>query len=99
MDLLPNSWRKKIEVVTESGCWIWTGALSKNGYGNVHIRPKNMVAHKAVYLLLRGPVPEGLDLDHLCRVRCCVNPYHLEPVTRFINLQRGNAIWNKRKKS
>ena len=92
MDSLPLRLSKKIEIVTESGCWIWIGALSKNGYGNVHTRPRNVVAHRAVYQAMRGAIPEGLDLDHLCRVRCCVNPAHLEPVNRTTNLERGGVL-------
>lgn len=90
---LSERFAKKIEVITESGCWIWMGALSSNGYGNVHMRPiGNVVAHRIVYQEVRGFIPDGLDLDHLCRVRCCVNPYHLEPVSRFENLRRGGVI-------
>jgi hypothetical protein len=62
-------------------CWIWTGKLDR-GYGR----------HKAVYEALLGPVPTGLELDHLCRVRACVNPPHLEPVTHKENVLRGETI-------
>src|SRR3990167_4799453 len=79
-----------IQIVPWSGCWIWMGALSKNGYGNVHVRPKNITAHRYVYTQVRGAIPSNLDLDHLCRVRCCVNPDHLQPVTRAVNLGRGS---------
>ena len=90
---LPNKLDSKIERITESGCWIWMGALSRNGYGNIHLRPLgNVVAHRHVYSILGGIVPASLDLDHLCRVRCCVNPAHLEAVTRRENLRRGGVI-------
>jgi hypothetical protein len=76
------------------GCWLWTGSTQKNGYGTIHVCRENGKvivgrAHRVVYELLAGPIPEGLDLDHLCRVRKCVNPKHLEPVTRSVNLKRG----------
>lgn len=88
-----------VEMVTESGCWIWIGAMSRYGYG-VTFHPKQpgekypvrQAAHRKAYELFTGPIPEGLDLDHLCRVRCCVNPLHLEPVTRAENLHRGNLV-------
>ena len=78
-------------VVQEDGCWEWTGAIKGNGYGNVWSASTGRVmpAHRFVYELERGPIPEGLDLDHLCRNRRCVRPDHLEPVTRSVNIRRG----------
>ncbi len=70
-------------------CWEWVGSLNPGGYGNIKIGGKTISAHRWVYETLVGPIPEGLDLDHLCRVRHCVNPDHLEPVTRAENLRRG----------
>ena len=66
-------------------CWLWTGTISRNGYG----RTLRTTAHRVAYELFVGPIPPGLDVDHLCRVRACVNPAHLEPVTRAENLWRG----------
>ncbi|MDE2097003.1 MAG: HNH endonuclease [Patescibacteria group bacterium] len=87
----------KIERIPESGCWLWTAALQSNGYGYTRDSSGMRLAHRAVYTALRGPIPAGLDLDHLCRVRCCVNPAHLEPVTRQVNLLRGTpGAWMKR---
>ncbi len=82
---------ERIEKITESGCWIWMGACrdSGKGYGRVWANGQSLYAHRAVYELLRGPIPEGLTLDHLCKVRCCVNPSHLEIVTRIENAMRG----------
>lgn len=60
-------------------CWMWVGKLRKDGYG----------PYKRIYVKHRGPVPEGLDLDHLCRNIQCVNPWHLEAVTRLENIRRG----------
>lgn len=81
-------------VVVDDGCWGWTGTVRKdNGYGQV---PRHVFgtscSHRAVYEFLEGPVPDGLELDHTCRNRWCVNPAHLEPVTHRENLLRGNTI-------
>ncbi|MGW1039894.1 HNH endonuclease signature motif containing protein [Streptomyces sp. NPDC002547] len=75
--------------VQPDGCWLWTGAVSRGGYGVFRHEGKAANAHRISYLHYVGPVLEGLDLDHLCRVRRCVNPAHLEPVTRRVNLGRG----------
>ena len=80
-----------VEPVTESGCWIWDRCLNAKGYGILYIFNRRMLAHRAVYELFCGEIPNGLTLDHLCRVRCCVNPSHLEPVTQKVNLLRGLA--------
>jgi hypothetical protein len=73
-------------------CWIWGGALNINGYGAFRTsgpNPKNVRVHRFAYELLVGPIPEGLELDHLCRMRPCCNPAHLEPVPGRINTLRG----------
>lgn len=70
-----------------SGCWLWTGTSSRKGYGGFDRRG----AHRVAYETLRGPIPVGLTLDHLCRTPACVNPDHLEPVTMQINVLRGTG--------
>lgn len=74
-------------------CWIWQGRPSREGYGRIGLdggrHAPVMLVHRFVYELLVGPIPDGLTLDHLCRVRLCVNPAHLEPVTRGENVMRG----------
>jgi hypothetical protein len=75
-------------------CWLWVGAIGTGGYGNFYIssvgrRIRSVRAHRWAYEHLVGSIPDGLDLDHLCRNRACVNPAHLEPVTRRVNLRRG----------
>lgn len=77
------------KVTLSEGCWEWTGALSIGGYGVIPARPCAIYAHRCAYQLLVGPVPDGLELDHLCRNRKCVNPAHLEPVTHRENVLRG----------
>lgn len=82
-------WQK---VRFTSTCWIWT-ACKRRGYGAYTVDGKLRVAHRLVYEEMRGPIPEGLTLDHLCRNRPCVNPDHLEPVTREENVRRwGRTI-------
>ena len=72
-----------------TGCWLWTSGLWGGGYGAFFLRGKKVQAHRFSYEHHVGPIPEGLDVDHLCRVRHCVNPKHLEPVTRKVNINRG----------
>lgn len=73
------------------GCWQWVGIIRPDGYGSAYDpRIDNQRrAHRIVYELLVGPIPVGLQLDHLCRNRRCVNPDHLEPVEQVENLRRG----------
>lgn len=80
-------------AVQNDGCWLWTGTVNQNGYGTISTRRERSCrtskAHRIAYELLVGSIPEGLDLDHKCRVRRCVNPEHLEAVTRKENIGRG----------
>lgn len=92
MGKLEDRFWEKVDKNGENGCWNWTAALTGSGYGNFHLGDRNSVAHRLSYLWLVGEVPDGLDLDHLCRNRKCVNPSHLEPVTRQENLLRGLTI-------
>ncbi len=80
-----------------SGCWLWLGMVDECGYARVQYHGRLRGAHRAMYERERGPVPAGLVLDHLCRVRSCVNPAHMEPVTNGENLRRGNWPWNSRR--
>lgn len=72
-------------------CWLWKGSLNQ-GYGQFAFRKKIVRAHRFAYELLVGPIPDRLTLDHLCRVRACVNPDHLEPVTDRENILRGTGL-------
>ena len=70
-------------------CWVWQQGKSKQGYGMVALGGKRFLMHRVMYEQSFGPVPEGLELDHLCRIRHCINPAHLEAVTHAVNTQRG----------
>lgn len=78
-----------------SGCWLWLGTLDQNGYGTCRhqaIRLAGLTttnAHRVSFILSGGVIPPGHELDHLCRVRCCINPAHLEAVTHAENMRRG----------
>ncbi len=74
-----------------AGCWLWSGSLNKGGYGSYGYKGRTRNAHRVSWELHVGDVPAGLDLDHLCRVRRCVEPGHLEPVSRSENLRRGDS--------
>lgn len=86
---LPDRFWDKCIPEPNSGCWLWTAHLSWNGYGWFSFGYRKACAHRVAYTYLAGEIPAGLDLDHLCRNRCCCNPAHLEPVTRSENLRRG----------
>jgi len=80
-------------------CWFWTGYITKYGYGHISMNGHLQRVHRIAYELLVGKIPEGFQLDHLCRNRDCVNPKHLEVVTSKINVLRGIGLTaiNKRK--
>jgi hypothetical protein len=74
----------------ETPCWIWQLAIHhENGYGIETVARKKYHAHRRAYEQANGPIPDGLEIDHLCRVRACVNPDHLEAVTKATNVRRG----------
>ena len=82
----------KVSPAPSDVCWIWRGAINSQGYGNVGRNNRTYLAHRVAYELTNGPVPEGLDLDHLCMTRACVNPAHLEAVTFLANMRRRYAV-------
>ncbi len=81
-----------------TGCWLWTGAVSSRGYGQIHSGPgrdsgRLLYAHRVSYEMEYGPIGAGLELDHLCRVPCCINPRHLRAVTHKENMNaRGSLV-------
>lgn len=74
----------------QNNCWNWIGGITE-GYGIAWYKGKSWRAMRIIYILLKGDIPEGLQLDHLCRNTICVNPEHLEPVTSRENTLRGNS--------
>jgi hypothetical protein len=74
-----------------TGCWPWRGKMHPEGYGQISVNGRPEWAHRLAYSLLVGRIPEGLQIDHLCRNRACVNPAHLEPVTARENTLRGEG--------
>lgn len=75
-----------------TGCWFWLSELGGGGYGRLTVNGVRRSAHRLSYELIRGPIPEGLTLDHLCRQRSCINPDHLEVVTSRENSLRGYGV-------
>lgn len=80
----------KIEMPEEpDGCWVWIACKNKKGYGQFGLNGKARLAHRVAYEHYVGPIPDGMEPDHTCRVRACVNFNHLEPVTHRVNILRG----------
>ena len=73
------------------GHWLWTTARESEGYGVLNVDGRLTLAHRFAYELFHGPIPQGLEIDHLCMVKHCVNPDHLEPVTHRENMRRWRA--------
>jgi hypothetical protein len=90
---LPTAIASKINPNPETGCWEWAGARDSRGYGNVRYGRRVRKAHRVVYEIVRGPIQDDLDCDHLCRTPSCVRPSHIEPVPHLENVRRGNATW------
>ena len=76
-------------VEPSGDCWVWMGLKNVEGYGDFSILNRHVLAHRYAFETMRSEIPDGLQLDHLCRVRACVNPWHLEPVTGLVNTRRG----------
>lgn len=82
----------RVQIGAENECWPWTGAISATtGYGQFWKDGKNVTAHSVAYVRDHGPVPEGMEIDHTCFNRACVNQAHLEAVTRKVNMRRMMA--------
>jgi hypothetical protein len=79
-------------TVDENGCWLYTGVIQHHGYGRIGAAGRMVYTHRVTFEHHVGPIPEGLQLDHRCRVRACCNPAHLEAVTCQENLRRGATL-------
>lgn len=89
---LKERFAEKYVVDEATGCWLWTASTDTNGYGHISVGRKLRQAHRLSYEWSYGPIPDGHELDHTCRVRRCVNPDHLEPVIHRENVFRGEGI-------
>lgn len=78
-------------IVDSNGCHLYQGGLNHDGYGMITTHPYSTLAYRAAWFDRYGPVPDGLELDHLCTVRRCINTDHLEPVTHAVNVRRGRV--------
>jgi hypothetical protein len=80
----------RVEVDPRTGCWLWTGSLDTSGYGQIILWPSRKLAlvHRVTYESMRGPIPAGLEIDHLCSVLRCCCPDHLAAVTHRENIRR-----------
>ncbi len=94
LSVLPSRILEKISFEPMSGCWIWTASLNHDGYGMVWdgTLGKHTSAHRLVYRLLQDDIDQELELDHLCRLRCCVNPDHMQQVSHRENVLRGVSV-------
>lgn len=81
--------KNKIIIEEKTDCWLWVGAKQTDGYGCFGYEKKVHLAHRKIYQIIKGEIEKGLELDHLCKNRNCVNPDHLEPVTHKENILRG----------
>jgi hypothetical protein len=84
---MTEEWFLTRSEISPTGCWIWKGSLNPDGYP--FFSQKSV--HRLSYQILVGPIPDGMEIDHLCRQRACVNPHHLEAVTHKVNVLRGNG--------
>lgn len=84
--------KKYVEPEPNSGCWLWSGLINPSGYGRISVNGRMWLAHRWGYEYFRHPIADGLQLDHLCRVRSCVNPFHLRPVTTRENLLAPGSL-------
>jgi hypothetical protein len=97
LGLLPERLQSKIRIDWKTGCWLWAASCDSSGYGKIRFEGNMCSSHRLFYELLIGRIPKNREIDHLCRVRHCVNPEHMEPVTDRENSLRGkrNQFYKK----
>jgi hypothetical protein len=96
--VLPDRFWDMVSPEPNTGCWLWTGIVSSYGYARFSYSKYRIEAHRLVFIFMVGAIPKPLQIDHKCRVRCCVNPDHMELVTSHENTLRGEAgVHNRRK--
>lgn len=88
MDRLPSELLDRVCVGFGGSCWVWLGHKTRDGYGIIRVNHKVLMIHRVIYEASCGPIPDGLEIDHLCFVRACVNPDHLDAVTHKENMRR-----------
>lgn len=92
---LAERWREKVDMSDPDGCWPWTGYRTSHGYGQIAEGGRFgavLRAHRVAYELVRGPIPVGLVIDHLCCRPECQNPWHMEAVPQRVNAERGGGL-------
>ena len=92
MSKISTAERLWLKVQKTDSCWLWTGGTNNYGYGLFWHNKKMRLAHRVAYETINGFIPEGMQIDHLCRVRQCVNPSHLEVVTSKVNTSSGKGL-------
>ena len=80
-----------VDKQSQLPCWIWIGAITHNGYPKATFNYETCLVHQVIYKHFKGPIPEGLEIDHVCRNKLCVNPEHLEAITHKENVARYAA--------
>jgi len=85
----------RLDSQVRDDCWLYAGYCNYKGYGMTWVGDKKLMTHRVIYEALVGEIPEGLTIDHLCKVKACINPDHLEPVTQRENNLRSNDMAGK----
>jgi hypothetical protein len=91
--------RLQLRTYRRGDCWEWRGAKVTDGYGTIYVDGKSEMTHRLAYMVAKGSIPRGYQIDHLCRHRWCVRPSHLEAVTCRENLLRGDTTVAKSKRT
>ena len=88
----PSQFAQRVVLTDQGECWAWSGQIDQLGYARIHNKYGTTYAHRMAYELMVGAIPDGMELDHVCRNRGCVNPEHLRPCTRSENLRNTGKM-------